>query len=207
MRGPSRYLATLVGLCLAAAIGGCGGKNGSTDQNGSTDRSSGPQGGDPVALVTGPDSTTGVVLDNTVPGTPFAIGVQVINGASDAADVESIELIDPTPGLAIDGTAPFEGTPNALGLGTVMLVTPEILSGIEARQDDAFIGSRATPGWTNGGWLVFVLRTPSDGCYEASGVRVRYRVGDVSYETDLPASLGVRTGATLSPDEVCTFQQ
>jgi hypothetical protein len=148
-----------------------------------------------------------VVLDSTEPDTPFAFGVQVVNGASDAADVESIELIDPTPGLAIDGAAPFEGTGNALGLGTVMEVTPEILSGIEARQDDAFIGSHATPGWTNGGWLVFILRTASDGCYEASGVRVRYRVGDVPYETDVPASLGVRTGATLSPDEICAFQQ
>jgi hypothetical protein len=180
---------------------GCGGQSGSA--SGSSPEPSG--GGDPVVLNSGPDSATSQVLDDIATDREFAFVVRVTNRAADAADVQAIELTDPTPGLATDGVAPFEGTPNPLGIGIAMTVTPELLAGVEARQRDAFIGSHTMPGWTDGGWLVFILRTPADGCYQASGVRVRYRVGEASYETDLPASLGVRT-ATLPPDEVCPFQ-
>ena len=108
-------------MCLLVAAG-CGGWSGST----SGPSPEQPDGRDPVVLNGGPDYFTSQVLDHVAPGQQFAFAVQVTNRAADAADVQKIELIDPTTGLATDGVAPFEGTPNPLGIGIAMNVTPEI---------------------------------------------------------------------------------
>ncbi len=161
--------------------------------------------GDPVGLPGG--GSTGMFRDAITPGVPFAFAVFIENRADEAAVVDGFELIDKPPNLDVLGASAFSGQPNALGISVAMAVTPDLTSAVAARPlVGSFIGPKAMAGWTNGGALVFMLRVPANGDYKTSGVRLRYRVGGKAYETDIPATLEVCTGAVVAAGDACPFR-
>jgi hypothetical protein len=148
--------------------------------------------------------STSSLLDGLAPGSPVPFAVQIANTGDADAVITGASLRDASRDLRVEGAAAFPGQPNALGIGVAMGATPDVVDAVSGRSlEGATIGPTSMPGWTNGGWLVFLVSVPADGNYEATAVDLAYRVGDQEYTTTIPASLELCVGAAVPPGGSC----
>jgi hypothetical protein len=163
-----------------------------------------PIAGQPIGLRPG-ESTTDFA-DSVGPGTPFAWTIRVKNDASQPAEVDGYELVDESPGLEVLGAASMPTEPATLTIPRLTIADEELRAAVAARPlATSAIGTTSTPGWVNGGDLVFLLQVQGAGDYSVSAVRLRYHVGGRAFDTTIPAALEVCAGATVPPGSACPF--
>lgn len=133
------------------------------------------------------------------PGTPFAWAVTVRNGGPDPAVIDGYELVGRSPGLRVDGAVvlPMDWRETGLVLGPVMTAIDELRAAGGQELSGATLAPTSSEPWTEGAALVFFLAAP-DGDSAVEAVRLRYHVGDASFQAELPARLDVCARDDLS---------
>ncbi len=165
-----------------------------------------PQADRAVDPLTARRTATRTVIDGIAAGIPFAwVAARVYDDGAEPAVLDSVELVDGSPGLAV--------------LRTAIVPDSAVFAGASRASDEALLalareypvrGSAVRPvtdpAWRGGAWLVLVLAVPTPGDYVVDSLLLRYHVDREEFAAGQETALEICAGAVIEdPSEGCPW--